>query len=370
VTENKQVNIPKNPHILENSIRLNHNKLFNCQQDIHQKRVRSVVRISRRSSEPCRETVPQTVNGNSFINMKNENIRTAEQRSNTKKSNISVVDWDGYRDYLSNLNKSKKEIQNKIGYGRTYCYVLETGNAQGLMKVSNGCRVHTMRALSTLSKYMGCYDEWMKIVKKYQLRWKNGDYNSLNTFKNIFGIEGGNDQTLPQMMNWIKSSIAKLPKEVGNILMFNTLTGLRPDEAQKAVYLIKTKGKEYADTNKGLLLHYLYPNTFFRVTKKCYISIVNEDMLEIVNSIEQRESYYYTVRSAFDRTGMKMNMYYCRKVFATYLRNKGIEPEIIDLLQGRICSSVFVNHYYRPDINEIITKRIRPVLDELKRKMT
>jgi hypothetical protein len=66
--------------------------------------------------------------------MKNENIRTAEQRSNTKKSNISVVDWDGYRDYLSNLNKSKKEIQNKIGYGRTYCYVLETGNAQGLMK--------------------------------------------------------------------------------------------------------------------------------------------------------------------------------------------------------------------------------------------
>lgn len=60
-----------------------------------------------------------------------------------------------------------------------------------------------------------------------------------------------------------------------------------------------------------------------------------------------------------------MHLYYCRKVFATYLRNKGIEPEIIDLLQGRISSSVFVNHYYRPDINEIITKRIRPVLDEL-----
>jgi hypothetical protein len=30
------------------------------------------------------------------------------------------------------------------------------------------------------------------------------------------------------------------------------------------------------------------------------------------------------------------------------LRNKGIEPEIIDLLQGRTSSSVFVNHYYRP----------------------
>lgn len=47
------------------------------------------------------------------------------------------------------------------------------------------------------------------------------------------------------------------------------------------------------------------------------------------------------------------------------LTNKGIESEIIDLLQWRITSSVFVNHYYRPDIDEIIAKRIKPVLDEL-----
>jgi hypothetical protein len=52
-------------------------------------------------------------------------------------------------------------------------------------------------------------------------------------------------------------------------------------------------------------------------------------------------------------------------VFPAYLPNQWIEPEIIDLLQGRISTSVFVHHYYRPDINEIITKRIRPVLKEL-----
>ena len=51
------------------------------------------------------------------------------------------------------------------------------------------------------------------------------------------------------------------------------------------------------------------------------------------------------------------------------IRDKEIEPEIIDLLQRRINSSVFVNHYYRPDINEIITKRIRPVLDELGKEL-
>ncbi len=80
----------------------------------------------------------------------------------------------------------------------------------------------------------------------------------------------------------------------------------------------------------------------------------------------RKERYLVGLRKRVIKKGHRMNMYYCRKVFATYLRNKGIEPEIIDLLQGRISSSVFVNHYYRPDINEIITKRIRPVLDELK----
>ena len=205
----------------------------------------------------------------------------------------------------------------------------------------------------------------MKIVKKYQLKWKNENYNSLNTFKNIFGIDEGSEQSLPKMIEWIKTSISKLPKEVNNILLFSTLTGLRPEEAQKAIYLIKTKRTEYVDEGKMLLLHYRYPNMFFRVTKKCYISIVNSNMLSLLDPIPLRESYYYTVRRAFEEIGRRMNMYYCRKIFATYLRNKGIEPEIIDLLQGRISDSVFVNHYYRPDINEIITKRIRPVLDEL-----
>jgi len=226
-----------------------------------------------------------------------------------------------------------------------------------------------MRALSTLSKYTGRYDEWMKIVKKYQLKWKNQNYNSLNTFKNIFGIECGSEQTLTQMINWIKSGVSELSKEVGHILLFNTLTGLRPEEAQNSIHLIKTNGNEYVNKDKGLLLHYLNPNTFFRTTKKCYITVINENIIGLIKSINLRDSYYYTVRSAFDKAGMKMNMYYCRKVFAIYLRNKGIEPEIIDLLQGRISSSVFVNHYYRPDINEIITKRIRPVLDELRNEL-
>jgi intergrase/recombinase len=306
------------------------------------------------------ETVPQTVNPNVQSLKVMDEYYKLEQQINSKATHLTI-DWDGYREYLINLNKSKKEIQNKLGYGKTYYYILETGNAQDLMKVSNGCRVHAMRALSTLSKYTGRYEDWMKIIKKYQLKWKNEDYNSLNTFKNIFGIEEGSEQSIPKMMEWIMTSISKLPKEVGHILLFSTLTGLRPEEAQKAIHLIKTKGDEYVNKDRGILLHYLYPSIFFRTTKKCYISVINKNILDLVKSIAPRDSYYYTVRSAFDKVGMKMNMYYCRKVFATFLRNEGIEPEIIDLLQGRIPNSVFVRHYYRPDPSnfDMIREKLR-----------
>ena len=48
---------------------------------------------------------------------------TSNQQINTQKIIEMKIDWEGYRDYLTNLNKSKKEIQNKLGYGKTYFFV-------------------------------------------------------------------------------------------------------------------------------------------------------------------------------------------------------------------------------------------------------
>ena len=57
-----------------------------------------------------------------------------------------------------------------------------------------------------------------------------------------------------------------------------------------------------------------------------------------------------------------MNMAYCRKIFATYLRINGIEQEIIDLLQGRTPKSVFAKHYFRPDFDY---QKIKHVINSL-----
>ena len=159
-----------------------------------------------------------------------------------------------------------------------------------------------------------------------------------------------------------------VPSEYEDIILFTTLTGLRPDESIKALSLLKDGSTEYINCERMMRLHCRFPDMFLRVSKKGFVNILNKDILEIgyTTPVNIR---YSAVRKRLKGLNISMHMYYCRKVFATYLRNKGIEPEIIDLFQGRISDSVSVNHYYRPDINEIVSKRIRPVLDESRKEL-
>jgi intergrase/recombinase len=61
-----------------------------------------------------------------------------------------------------------------------------------------------------------------------------------------------------------------------------------------------------------------------------------------------------------------MQMKYCRKIYASYLRqNGGIESEIVDLLQGRVPRTVFARHYFRPSADY----RVLAALKTLRQKI-
>ena len=51
------------------------------------------------------------------------------------------------------------------------------------------------------------------------------------------------------------------------------------------------------------------------------------------------------------RRKLSMKIKYCRKIHASYLRQSGIESEIINMLQGRVGKDIFLRHYYSPDNN-------------------
>ena len=170
----------------------------------------------------------------------------------------------------------------------------------------------------------------------------------------------------------IKSFITngKIARDNKNLVLYCTLTGLRASEAIDSINIIKDDNKriKYLDIESNILKHYEFPDIFIRKTKKAHFSVVNDNLIKIAMTASSQTCS--TLTSRFYRNNIEFDLSYCRKVLATFLRNNGIEPEIIDLLQGRISSSVFVNHYYRPDINEIITTRIRPVLDDLAKELT
>jgi intergrase/recombinase len=168
------------------------------------------------------------------------------------------------------------------------------------------------------------------------------------------------------MLSWLKNVVAQIPKPYANILIYNTLTGLRPAVACQSIALILSDLQYYLKKDKMVLEHYRYPEIYIRNSKKVFISIVDDTIIKI--GLDAANCGYNALRNYLVRRKLGMNMSYCRKIFATHLRTKGVEQETIDLLQGRIPKSIFARHYFRPDFDNVQNK-IRKSLHTLQNEI-
>jgi len=278
------------------------------------------------------------------------------QESKLKNKIIIEVDdnlWKNYKSYLLTI-VNKHTANCRLSYSKRFAYILVEGDARDILTLSNDKRIHVMKSLATLSKYLGCYDVWKQIIERYQLKWSNE--NSLECFNDI----RNNKTNYTNMISWLKKTCSILPKEYGNVLLYCSLTGLRPDEACKSIQLINNDIDNYLNRESMTLEHFKYPDIFIRRTKKAYISIVTEKILELARNSGYLS--YNAMRMRVRQNNKQMRMSYCRKIFATHLRMNGVESEIIDILQGRAPKSIFARHYFKPDINN---DRIRVVLSSL-----
>jgi hypothetical protein len=262
------------------------------------------------------------------------------------RTNVSQIDWVAYKQYLGK-NFNNHTAKARFSYSTKYCQILLNEDASSLVVLSFDKRMHIMKALATLSKFLGCYDQWKKIVGNYQLRWSdNGSGGAtskgLEIFHNIYG-----NSNYQEMIIQLKDACFKLGQKYSSVLLYCTLTGLRPAEACVSIRLLKERKEDYLTKDLKVLEHFRFPEVFMRRTKNAYFSITFEKLLEIINHLEPIS--YNSLRLALRRQSIKLNISICRKIFATFLRSEGIETEMVDLLQGRIAKSVFVRHYYRPD---------------------
>jgi hypothetical protein len=59
------------------------------------------------------------------------------------------------------------------------------------------------------------------------------------------------------MVKWLKDAYSKLPKSYRNILLFNALTELRPEEAIQSIKILHKDENNYLKDN-AILEHYKY----------------------------------------------------------------------------------------------------------------
>ena len=91
-------------------------------------------------------------------------VATTSKATQSSSSSISACQldssfWLKYDEFLSN-KFNRHTAKCRILYAKNYSYVLRESDAHDLLLLSNEKRIHVMKALSTLSKYLGCYDRW------------------------------------------------------------------------------------------------------------------------------------------------------------------------------------------------------------------
>jgi hypothetical protein len=73
---------------------------------------------------------------------------------------------------------------------------------------------------------------------------------------------------------------SKLDEKDSSILLYCTLTGLRPAEACTSLRLLKERKDEYLTKDEKVLELFRFPEVFMRRTKNAYISVTFENYLK------------------------------------------------------------------------------------------
>jgi intergrase/recombinase len=151
------------------------------------------------------------------------------------------------------------------------------------------------------------------------------------------------------------------------VLGFIALSGLSVGEALEAMRLYHTDAEGYLNRELMVLEHIKDPALFIRKAKKAYITILDGYMLDLLEDTEPM-TYNTPSLSVKRRFGSDHCPSTFRKIRTTFMRQRGIEPEVIDLLQGRTSKNIFLRHYCRPDIDSLLGA-VREILSRLREEL-
>ena len=251
--------------------------------------------------------------------------------------------WDGFVKYVMN-EYSRDHARSVLRYAHRYGHLLFIHDLRPVLELSSAKRRHVLAALASLSRYLGRYEEFKELKKRYDIKVEH----------KIRITARLTDSDMAKLAEWIKRARERL----GVFIDFMLATGMRLREAINSYNLIIKLSKEnrlddyYRD---GFLEHYRFEEIFIRGKKKVFISYAPREIVTAITGMKPVK--LTTLNDRLDRAGLKIRFKEIRKLWASYMTKFLSEPEI-NLIQGRVSKNVFMQHYFNPNYIPDLKKRL------------
>ncbi|MCW3985908.1 MAG: integrase [Candidatus Bathyarchaeota archaeon] len=258
-------------------------------------------------------------------------------------------------------NRSRKHAKDVTNYAKKYCHCLLKEDFSELRSFSPSKRRHVLAALSNLSKFLGRYEDFKKLIRNYGLKWESVKVEDLLISRlKRFDAQGS-------VLEWVKV-IKERFSQFSVFMDFVTVSGLRLVEAIESYNLmidLSDKGKlnEYYDVEREVLEHFRFKQLFIRNNKKAFASFVPK---QLVKRISREERLTISkIYNRIKRKGFKPRFSDVREYYATYM-TKYLTQSEIDFLQGRVSGSVFMRNYFNPALLDDLKERVFKGIKNLK----
>ena len=266
------------------------------------------------------------------------------------------INWSEYKQYLFSKYAKSYAVQ-LFEYSRKHDSLLNDVNSILLSKST--IRNNVINSLTALSRFLGTYNSFMAEMKAHGIKRVRQD--PVQAFTRIF-----NSNAHKGLGEWYKKALTVLKENEQFYLRFMLLSGVRAMEGVKAFNLLVKLGskytEEYYNKDTGFLEHFRYPKLFLRRSKNAYVSVVHKELLDEIS--KSKRISYNAIDKRLDRAGMPMRIKQLRSFYATKMRETGLLSEQIDLVQGRVGKSIFLQHYFKQDA-KLLSNRILQLLPKL-----
>ena len=268
------------------------------------------------------------------------------------------INWGDFRDWASR-KYAQSYAPTVICYAKKYQHLM-VGNLAELEAFSDSKRNSVLKALLSLSRYLGTYGEFKAKMKAHGIAWSRT--SSVDAFLRIMSNRNGN------VLKWLSRVCEILDdRDLSTFLRFCALSGLRKGEAVNSFNLMVELQRtgllgEYYDVQTETLEHFRYPKLFLRSTKNVFITMISGDLVSEI--CDCKRISYGQIQKRLYRRNVPTRIGDLRDHWGTFMLRHGLIKEEVDLLQGRIGKSTFVRHYWSPAIKEL-RGRVFAALDQL-----